>query len=80
MAWRGVHVTQAARLSLADRQMVVDQADGVVRVPLEDVAWVMLDTVQATLTAALLAACMAAGVAVISTDARHTPSGIMLPF
>ncbi len=62
MAWRGVHVTQAARLSLADGQMVVDQADGSARVPLEDVAWIVVDTQQATVTTALLAACMGAGV------------------
>ena len=80
MAWRGVHVTQAARLSLADGQMVVDQADGVARVPLEDVAWVVVDTPQATVTAALFSACMAAGVALVVTDAKHTPSGVMLPF
>lgn len=80
MAWRGVHVTQPARLSLADGQMVVDQADGAARVPLEDVAWLVVDTPQATVTTALLSACMAAGVAVVSTDARHTPSGVMLPF
>jgi len=80
MAWRGVHVTQAARLTLADGQMVVDQADGAARVPLEDVGWVVVDTPQATVTTALLAACMAAGVALVVTDAKHTPSGVMLPF
>jgi CRISPR-associated protein Cas1 len=80
MAWRGVHVTRPARLSLADGQMVVDQEDGAARLPLEDVAWVVVDTPQATLTAALLSACMAVGVAVVATDGRHIPSGIMLPF
>ncbi|MCX7382719.1 MAG: type II CRISPR-associated endonuclease Cas1 [Alphaproteobacteria bacterium] len=80
MAWRGVHVTNKARLSLADGQMVVEQADGAVRLPLEDIGWVVVDTPQATVTLALLTACMAAGVAVVVTDARHTPSGVMLPF
>lgn len=80
MAWRGVHVTQAARLSLADGQLVVDQADGAARVPLEDIAWVVVDTPQATVTTALLSACMAAGIALVLTDAKHTPSGVMLPF
>ena len=80
MAWRGVHVTQPARLTLTDGQLVVDQADGVARIPLEDVAWLVIDTPQATLTTALLAACMVAGLAIVITDARHTPSGLMLPF
>ncbi len=80
MAWKGVHLSQPARLSLADGQMVVEQADAAVRLPLEDVAWVVLDTPQATLTASLLSACMEAGVAVITTDRTHTPNGIALPF
>ena len=80
MAWRGMHITKPARLSLADRQIVIDQDDGVVRLPLEDIAWMVLDTTQATLTTALLSACMERGVALVTTDARHTPSGVMLPF
>jgi CRISPR-associated protein Cas1 len=80
MAWRGLHLRRAARLSLADGQMVVAQEDGEVRLPIEDIAYVVLDTQQATLTAALLSACMEAGIAVMVTDPMHRPSGLMLPF
>lgn len=80
MAWKGVHLSRAARLSLADGQMVVRQDDGDVRVPLEDIAYVVLDTPEASLTTALLSACMAAGIALVVTDERHTPSGLALPF
>jgi CRISPR-associated protein Cas1 len=80
VAWRGLHITQAARLSLADGQIVIDQADGAVRLPLEDIGWVVIDTPQASLTTALIAALMHRGIAVVTTDARHTPSGIMVPF
>ena len=80
MAWRGLHVSRPARLSLIDRQMLVAQDDGEVRLPIEDIAYVVLDTPQATLTTALLSACMEAGVAVMTTDAAHRPSGLMLPF
>ncbi len=80
MAWRGLHLSQAARLSLADAQIVVEQADGAVRLPIEDLAWLVLDTPQATLSAALLSACMEGGVVIISTDATHLPNGAMLPF
>jgi CRISPR-associated protein Cas1 len=80
MAWRGVHVTQPARLAVADGQLAVDQADGSVRLPLEDVAWIVIDTPQTLLTTSLLSACMDAGIAVVVTDDRHTPSGVMLPF
>lgn len=80
MAWRGVHLTRPARLSLADGQMVVGQDDGEVRLPLEDIAWVVIDTPQATLTSAVISACMEAGIALVTCDARHTPNGVTLPF
>jgi CRISPR-associated protein Cas1 len=80
MAWRGLHITKPARLSLADRQIIIEQDTGTVRLPIEDLAWLVVDTPQATITAALLSACMENGVALVTTDARHTPSGLMLPF
>lgn len=80
MAWRGLHLTQPARLSLADSQIVIDQDSGVVRLPLEDVAWIVLDTQQISLSGALLAACMQAGIAIIISDDKHMPNGIALPF
>ncbi len=80
MAWRGLHLTKPTRLSLADGQIVVGQEDGDVRVPLEDLAWIVLDAPQSTLTGSLLSACTSAGIALIATDERHTPSGVLLPF
>ena len=80
MAWKGLHLSRPSRLSTADGQIVVAQDDGEARVALEDVAYVILDTPQATLTTTLLSACMEAGVAVVVTDARHMPSGLLLPF
>ena len=80
MAWRGVHLTRPSRLSFADKQIVVDQDDGEVRLPIEDVAWVILDTQQVSITGVLLAACMEAGIVMVSCDAKHTPCGLVFPF
>lgn len=80
MAWKGLHLTQPAKLSLADGQCCVKRDDGEVRVAIEDLAWIVLDTPHATLTSTLISACMDAGVAMIFTDSRHTPSGLTLPF
>ncbi|MGA3309051.1 MAG: type II CRISPR-associated endonuclease Cas1 [Xanthobacteraceae bacterium] len=80
MAWKGLHLTQAARLSLADNQVCVKQDAGEVRLALEDIAWIVIDTPQASLTSALMAACMEAGIALVFTDERHTPCGLTLPF
>jgi CRISP-associated protein Cas1 len=80
MAWRGLHITKPGRLSLADGQIVVCQDNGDVRVPLEDIGWIILDEPRLTLTTALLSACAENGVALINTDARHMPSSLTLPF
>lgn len=80
MAWKGVHISRPARLSCKDAQLVVAQDDEVVSLPIEDVAWIVLDSMQATLTASLVSACMESGIAIIFSDARHTPSGLALPF
>ncbi len=80
MAWRGLHLSRPSRLSFSAGQIVVAQDDGEVRLALEDVAWIVLDSPRSTLTVALLSACMANGVVVVVTDETHTPSGLALPF
>ena len=69
MAWRGLHIARPARLSLKLRRLVVErQDDEPVSFPLEDVAWVVLDTPQVTATAALMAACAQASIPVFYSD------------
>lgn len=79
-----------AYLSLKDRQIVIrlPKADGVedckdsetiVTKPIEDVAYVVLDNNQITITQALLSAMLDCNVAVISCDSRGLPAGLMLP-
>lgn len=80
MAWRGLHLTKPSHLSLADGQIVISQDDGEVRLAIEDIAWIVFDTPQATLSVALLSACMTAGVVIVSTDETHIPNGMALPF
>ena len=80
MAWRGLHITQPARLSLADNQIIVARNEGEVRLPIEDIAWMVIDTPQVLLSTALIGACMDAGMVVVTTDRSHTPSGLILPF
>jgi CRISPR-associated protein Cas1 len=67
-------------LSLADDQIVIGQDGGEVRLALEDVAWVVIDSPRTSLTASLMSACMDNGIAVVFTDSTHTPSGVALPF
>ncbi len=60
--------------------MIVAQDEGETRLALEDLAWLIIDTPQATVTTALLSACLSAGIAIIVVDSRHMPNGMLLPF
>jgi CRISPR-associated protein Cas1 len=80
MAWRGLHLTNPSKLSLADGQITIRQDDADVRLALEDVVWIVADTPQIQLSTALLSACMEAGIVIVLTDAQHLPSGMVLPF
>jgi CRISPR-associated protein Cas1 len=80
MAWRGVHISQPARLTFRDRQIVVAQDDGEISLAIEDTAWVVLDTPQLSVTGYLLSALVESGVAMIVPDARHHPAGVLLSF
>ena len=81
MAWRSLLISQPARLTVKNRQLLVEQEAGLsASVPLEDIAVVVLETPQATITSALLAELAAQDVAVITCDATHHPNGVLLPF
>lgn len=80
MAWRGVHISEAARLKIDHRQFVVARSDGEVAIAVEDLAFLVLDTPQATITSAALAALLEEGAVIIQCDAKHLPTGLALPF
>ncbi|MGB9578174.1 MAG: type II CRISPR-associated endonuclease Cas1 [Halothiobacillaceae bacterium] len=80
MAWRSVVITRPARLKLAHKTLAVEQDDGNVCIPLEDISVLVIDQPQVRLTAQLLAACAAQQIAVIIVDETHTPNGVLLPY
>ena len=63
------------QLKITDPETQADKAS----IPLEDIAIVMLDHPQLTLTHALIADLIDRNVAMISCDSHHLPSGLMLP-
>ncbi|WP_423129792.1 type II CRISPR-associated endonuclease Cas1 [Gaoshiqia sp. Z1-71] len=63
------------QLKVIDSETKTEKAS----VPLEDIAIVVLDHPQITLTHALIADLTDRNVALISCDSRHMPSGLMLP-
>lgn len=79
MSWRSLLITQPARLRIEQAALLIEQQEGV-RVPLEDIAVVVLDHPEITITHPLLAACAAYGIALYSTGQDHHPNGVHLPF
>lgn len=82
MAWRGLHISQPARLTHRNTQVVVerDEDETPLTFPVEDIAWIILDTPQVSVTGALLTALAVSGVALIVPDGKHHPAGMLLSF
>ena len=68
-----------ARLSLKLAQLVVEREDDTRTIPIEDVGVVILDHKQITLTHALIDALLANNVAVVTSNDKHLPVGLLLP-
>lgn len=86
MISRTIFITQPCRLSLRDKQLVVeysgikgqeDMADK--SVPVEDLGMVVLEHRQISITHALLDSLTRHNVAVITCDQKSMPSGLFLP-
>ena len=68
-----------ARLSLKLAQMVVELQDVTRTLPIEDIGVVILDNKQITITHALIDALLANNVAIVTSNDKHLPVGLMLP-
>ena len=81
MGWRSVIVSKPSRLSVKNRQLLLEQDESSsVTLPLEDLSVLVLDTPQTLLTGALLSEFASHAIAVITCDEAHHPNGILLPY
>lgn len=83
MAWRGIHLSRKAYLSVENRalKIVFREADHPpFRQSLEDLSYLILDTPEITLSGSLLAALADAGTLVLGVDTRHLPCWTSLPW
>ncbi len=78
MAWRSVMISRPSHLSLKNKALKVKQEDGTVTVPLEDIAALVIEHAQISLTSQLLSACADRQIAVITVDETHHPNGVLL--
>lgn len=79
MVWRSVVINQPARLKREHFSLVVEQEQSA-RVPFEDIAVIVLNNREITLTHPVLSACAEYGIGLYATGDNHQPSGVFLPF
>jgi len=80
VSWRSVVISNPARLRVKNYALTIQQGDQEVSVPLEDIAAVVIDNNQVTLTASVISKCAEQGIALITVNEKHLPNGLLLPF
>ncbi len=79
MVWRSVMISQPAKLRREHLSLAIEQADTAF-VPFEDIAVLVLNHREITLTHPVLSACAEYGIGLYCTGENHQPSGVLLPF
>jgi CRISP-associated protein Cas1 len=79
MVWRSVIISQPAKLKREHFALLVEQEQSA-RVPFEDIAVIVLNHREITLTHPVLSACAEYGIGLYATGDNHQPSGVFLPF
>ncbi|AIL32419.1 type II CRISPR-associated endonuclease Cas1 [Basilea psittacipulmonis] len=77
--WRSVVINQASKLSLWKQQLYIQQKENYL-VPLEDVAVILIEAKEVTITAPLLSAIAEYGITLLTCDQQFLPCGQWLPF
>lgn len=79
MTWRSVMISRPARLRREHYSLAIEQ-DETAFVPFEDIAVIVLNHREITLTHPVLSACAEYGIGLYATGDNHQPSGVFLPF
>ena len=79
MVWRSVIISQPAKLKRKHFALLVEQEQSA-RVPFEDIAVIVLNNREITLTHPVLSACAEYGIGLFATGDNNQPSGVFLPF
>jgi CRISP-associated protein Cas1 len=80
MAWRTLYISKQTYLSLKDAHIVLRLETDMVRFPLTDISVIILESLQSTLTSALLSAIAENHIALFSCNEKHLPNGLFTPF
>jgi len=79
VSWRSVMISRPARLRREHFSLAIEQ-DDTAFIPFEDIAVIVLNHREITLTHPVLSACAEHGISLFATGENHQPSGVFLPF
>lgn len=79
MTWRSVMISRPAKLRREHYSLAIEQ-EQTAFVPFEDIAVIMLNHREISLTHPVLSACGEYGISLFATGDTHHPSGVFLPF
>lgn len=79
MVWRSVMISRPAKLRREHYSLAIDQEETAF-VPFEDIAVIVLNHREITLTHPVLSACAEYGIGLYATGSNHQPAGVFLPF
>jgi CRISPR-associated protein Cas1 len=79
VVWRSVMVSRPAKLRREHYSLAIDQEETAF-VPFEDIAVIVLNHREITLTHPVLSACAEYGIGLYATGSNHQPAGVFLPF
>lgn len=79
MTWRSVMISRPAILRREKFALLIEQ-EQTARVPFEDIAVIVLNHREITLTHPVLSACGEYGIGLFSTGPNHHPNGVFMPF
>lgn len=79
MSWRSVVISRPAKLKREHYSLAIEQ-EQTAFVPFEDIAVIVLNHREITLTHPVLSACGEYGISLFATGDTHHPSGVFLPF
>ena len=79
MSWRSIVISNPCRLRRDKFRLAIEQ-DQTAYVPFEDIALILLDHREISLSHSVLSACGEYGISLFATGDKHHPNGVFLPF
>ena len=80
MSWRTLLIQNKIKLSVKNKQLLCETDIGKQSIPAEDIAVVILDTPQVSLSSHTMSFFSSCGIVLLLCDDKHMPVGMLLPF